>query len=143
MRQKFWIILLIFLVGCQSQDSITIDNFEDKIKVKVEIVDEPEERMKGLMFRESLGKQEGMLFIFESEDYYPFWMKNTLIPLDMMWISDDKTIIDIQTAVPCEEDPCPSYYPVGDSRYVLEVNAGFSEENNIRVGNKIDLGTIN
>ena len=63
------------------------------------------------MYREQLASQSGMLFVFEEEKIYPFWMKNTKIPLDMIWIDKTGTIIDIQTAQLCKEDPCPSYIP--------------------------------
>jgi uncharacterized membrane protein (UPF0127 family) len=65
-----------------------------------------------------------MLFIFEEERIYPFWMKNTLIPLDMIWIDKNGKIIDIQIAEPCTQDPCRSYTPSGSGLYVLELNAG-------------------
>jgi uncharacterized membrane protein (UPF0127 family) len=63
------------------------------------------------MFRTEMGEDNGMLFIFNKEEIYAFWMKNTLIPLDMVWIDSNNTIVDIQTAVPCEADPCPTYKP--------------------------------
>lgn len=107
--------------------------------VEVEIVNTPETRQKGLMFRESLGENEGMLFIFEEEGLYPFWMKNTLIPLDIIWISQDMQIVDIKTAVPCNEDPCPNYSPSGKALYVLEVNAGFAERKGIEIGDEVNF----
>src|SRR3989344_7461514 len=72
--------------------------------VNVEVSDSPEERARGLMYRESLGENEGMLFIFEDEEIYPFWMKNTLILLDIIWISSDLIIVDIKKVVPCAEE---------------------------------------
>ena len=80
------------------------------------------------MFREYLDEKSGMLFIFPEDGEYGFWMKNTLIPLDMIWIDKDMKIIDIQTAEPCTAEPCPSHTPSGDARYVLEVNANASEK---------------
>lgn len=89
-----------------------------------EIVDTPETRRKGLMNRESLENNTGMLFVFEHEAVYPFWMKNTLIPLTMVWIAEDGKIIDQQDAVPCKQADCPNYVPAGKAKYVLEVNMG-------------------
>ncbi len=93
----------------------------------VEIADDDGERMQWLMNRNSLPSQSGMLFVFEEEKIYPFWMKNTLIPLDMIWIDHDSKVVDIQTAQPCKEDPCSSYTPAGSGLYVLELNAGISQ----------------
>lgn len=91
---------------------------------EVEVVDTDQTRQYGLMNRTHLDRDKWMLFVFEQEKIYPFWMKNTLIPLDMIWLDKDWKIIDIQTAQPCKEDPCPNYTPVGSGLYVLEINAG-------------------
>ena len=93
-------------------------------KFEVEIANTNESRQKGLMFRESLEKNKGMLFVFDYEEKHSFWMKNTLLPLDIIWISKDKKIVDIQAMQPCTEDPCKSYQPIANSKYVLEVGAG-------------------
>ncbi len=90
----------------------------------IEVVDTHETRKQWLMFRESLPSQSWMLFVFEKEAIYPFWMKNTLIPLDMIWIDKNWKIVDIKTAQPCTSDPCLTYTPSGSGLYVLEINAG-------------------
>jgi len=90
----------------------------------VEIADSREEWSRGLMFREKLEPNHGMLFVFDEEGLHPFWMKNTLIPLDVIWISGDGKVIDKQTVSPCIEDPCPVYSPENKAKYALEVNAG-------------------
>jgi uncharacterized membrane protein (UPF0127 family) len=91
------------------------------------------------MFRKSLSDNQGMLFVFEREDSYSFWMKNMLIPLDIIWIDKDKRIVDIKTDVlPCK-DSCQGIMPQENSRYVLEVNAGFVEKNKVRIGDKVDF----
>jgi len=95
--------------------------------IDVEIVDEEQERRQWLMNRSSLPSQSGMLFVFDEEAIYPFWMKNTLIPLDMIWIDKNWKVVDIKTAQPCREDPCPSYTPSWSWLYVLELNAGISQ----------------
>lgn len=63
------------------------------------------------MYRQELPELSGMLFVFEQAGQYNFWMKNTLIPLDMIWINDQNKIIDIKQATPCTADPCPTYNP--------------------------------
>jgi len=105
----------------------------------VEIASTYEERSKGLMFRESLKENQGMLFIFKEENIYSFWMKNTLIPLDIIWINKDKEVIHIETAQPCESDPCPSYSPPVLSLYVLELNANTSKKINLNINDTIEI----
>ncbi len=106
----------------------------------VEVVDTPETRAQGLMFREYLPADEGMLFIFEEELIYSFWMKNTLIPLDMIWINSDFEVVHIyENAEPCEEDPCPSIDPGVPALYVLEVNAGKAREIGLSVGDRAEF----
>ena len=136
------IILLLFvlsLVGCANR-TVEIDNGVEIIKIKVEIADDLNERAKGLMFREDLGENEGMFFIFGDVAERNFWMKNTLIPLDIIFICDDFKIVNIEEAEPCEEDPCKNYFSKGGAKYVLEVNKRFSERNNIDVGDRVLLG---
>lgn len=93
-------------------------------RIVVEIAADDATRAQGLMFRSSLTPGTGMLFIFASETPQGFWMKNTIIPLDMVWIDGAGRIIDVKTAVPCKADPCPSYDPRGPAEYVLEIAAG-------------------
>ncbi len=107
---------------------------------KVEVVDTPEARQKGLMFRDYLPGDEGMLFVFEEEWIYSFWMKNTLIPLDMIWINSGLEVVHIhENAEPCKEDPCPSINPGVPALYVLEVNAGKARETGLSIGDKADF----
>ena len=112
----------------------------NEILVKAEIADDPQERSKGLMFRERLDQDSGMFFVFEREDRLSFWMKNTWIPLDMLFIDENFEIVEIKEFVPpCMEDPCPDYPSNKPARYVLEVNGGFVEKNSIRVSDKVLL----
>lgn len=125
------VIVSLAIAGCTYSERVCFDN----ACFNVEVVDTPETRAQGLMFREYLPEDEGMLFIFEEEDVYPFWMKNTLIPLDMIWINSDWTVVYVARDVqPCEEDPCPSINPWVPALYVLEVNAGLAEKYDVRVG---------
>ena len=103
--------------------------------VNAELAETMEERSQGLMYRERLEEGEGMLFVFETESTHSFWMKNTLIPLDMIWIGKDMRVVHIEHAVPCTTENCKSYTPNKPALYVLETNAGFAEKNGIKVGN--------
>lgn len=102
--------------------------------ITVEVADNMLTRTHGLMFREYLKHDEGMLFIFESESVYPFWMKNTLIPLDMIWMNGEGKVVYIKkNAEPCTTMMCPSINPSAEARYVLEVNAGVADEMTLAV----------
>lgn len=108
--------------------------------VQAEIVDTPEAVERGLMFRDSLGPNEGMLFVFEKTGFYPFWMKNTHIPLDIIWIDERWRIVSIAASVPpCRADPCPTYPPAGNARYVVEVVAGFTRTHGVAEGDRVTV----
>jgi uncharacterized protein len=99
--------------------------FPDGYAVNVEVAADDPTRQQGLMFRDKLPGDRGMIFFFRDSGEYPFWMKNTLIPLDMIWLDDQKRIVHIAHDVPpCKADPCPSYPPNAAARYVLEVAGG-------------------
>ena len=137
------IFLLIFLSGCakkidgQTQTSIYIG--KNLIKINAEIADDNLERENGLMFREHLNENSGMLFMFENEEQQTFWMKNTLIPLDIIFIDNAFKIIDIKYAIPCDKDPCRLYESTKPAKYVLEMNGNFTSLNNIKIGDSLIL----
>jgi uncharacterized membrane protein (UPF0127 family) len=109
----------------------------------VETVDTAESRTRGLQDRTSLPADEGMLFVFPTEDIFNFWMKDTSIALDMIWINEGHTIVDIKTDVPpCTQEPCPIYVPSGKARYVLEVNANFAKTHELKVGDQVVINSI-
>jgi uncharacterized membrane protein (UPF0127 family) len=103
---------------------------------EAEIADSPKERAKGLMFREKLEEDKGMLFVYPEERTYNFWMKNTLIPLDIIWISADKRIVHIEEAMPCEEEPCKIYSPEKEAQFILEIKGGMAEKKGIEIGDE-------
>ena len=108
--------------------------------VQAEIADSESKRRLGLMFRKSLPENQGMLFSFDRENNYSFWMKNMQFPLDIIYISKDKRIVDIKIDVsPCKDDSCESLVPLAKSKYVLEVNSGFSQKNKIAIGDKVSF----
>ncbi len=129
------LILLIFLVGCIKEEKVCFK----KDCFKVEISDSENERIKGLMYIEKLDENKGMLFVFDKEDYYPFWMKNVLIPLDIIWLNKDKEVVYISKNVQlCKED-CTSINPNANAMYVLEVNAGISDKIGLKEGDKLEF----
>ena len=104
----------------------------------VELAATSEERARGLMFREYLDPDKGMLFIYQDEGVHYFWMKNTLIPLDMVWINGNREVICISKDVqPCQTSQCPSIGPGQKVQYVLELNGGTSDEIGLAIGNRI------
>jgi len=111
-----------------------------KAKIDLEIADNEYERQLGLMNRKEMKENEGMLFIFPIQDYQSFWMRNTLISLDIMFVNDQKEIITIHKNTKIlSETSYPSSAP---SIYVVETLAGFADRHNIQVGDKIDwMGT--
>lgn len=124
-----------FLGSSENKMIVTLyPDDSEPIKIKAEIADSPEERAAGLMFRQSLGKNEGMLFVFSDSAVRSFWMKNTLIPLDMIFISENRTIAKIHHATPCTSDPCQLYSSEKPVKYVLEVNANLTSAYGIREG---------
>lgn len=112
----------------------------NEICFNVELAETQAERQQGLMRRQFIDQNSGMLFIFDNENFHLFWMKNTLIPLDIIWINKDNKIVHIEyNVLPCKEDPCTYYTPKEKALYVLEINAGLSEKYNFKEGDKVRL----
>ena len=133
------LIIFFFYIASAKADKrrITLVNAEgEKIGVDAEIARSPPVMMKGLMGRKSIGEYEGMVFVFPREGIHSFWMLNTTIPLDAIFISSDGGVVDVIQMEPCgfNVTKCRSYVPKAASLYVLEVNKGFSEKNAIVPG---------
>ena len=117
--------------------------FADGTRVAVEIADTAALRQRGLMWRRHLAAGEGMVFVFPEEGDYPFWMKNTLIPLDMIWVDANRRVVAIaHSAQPCEADPCPTYPPHARALFVVEVVAGFAKAHAVAVGDVLTFANI-
>ena len=103
-------------------------------KWAVAVADDAAERARGLMGVADLGGLRGMLFVFPEESSTGFWMKDTVLALDVAFFAGDGSLVDLLEMVPCEADPCPVYRPAGPYRYALEVPAGgFSEVADLRL----------
>ena len=112
--------------------------FPDGFVVSVEIAADDELRAQGLMYRDQLRPGTGMLFLFKEDDEHAFWMKNTLIPLDMVWIDANQKVAAVKYHVPpCKIADCPSYPPGVPSRYVLEVAGGVAEAHGVKAGDQL------
>ena len=105
---------------------------------KVAVADTEQEREKGLGSVSKLPSDTGMLFVFDMPDKYGFWMKDTLIPLDMVWLDSDKRVVYIQKNVLPESFP-EVYMPSTPALYVLEFNSGFADKHKINIGDLIQF----
>ena len=104
-------------------------------KIDIEIADNTPERMQGLMYRKSMDENKGMLFIFQEYEQQGFYMRNTIIPLDIIFLDSSKQVIKIyKSTTPFSETTLPSGKP---SKYVVEVNAGYTDKYGINDGDKI------
>ena len=106
----------------------------------VDLARTPEEQAQGLMFRESLPERTGMLFLFRDAAPHQFWMKNTMIPLDIVWLDDAGRVVFVSADTPpCRADPCPNYGPEVPAPTVLEIAGGLAEKEKVTVGSRIKL----
>ena len=113
------------------------------LTISAEVATTIEQLTKGLMNRTRLEQNEGMLFVFPYTATENFWMKNTLIPLDMIFINENNTITKIHHAVPCTKDPCPLYNSEKPVKYVLEINGNLASTYNIEEGSKVEIAILN
>lgn len=135
MRLLAIIVLLLFIAGCR-ENSVSLNGHV----VAVEVADTPEEREQGLMFRDSLEQDRGMLFIFDESQEAHFWMKNTEIPLDIIFVNDEDIVSELYSdAQPCLTPFCPAYSSHGKVKYVVEVNAGYAAKNGIQIGSEVSF----
>jgi len=106
----------------------------------VEIADTREKQALGLMFRDEMPADKGMLFIFPNEAPRSFWMKNTRIPLDIMYFDKDLNMVSISADTqPCRVSRCPSYPSIAPAKYVLELNAGTASELGVGPGDRLTI----
>lgn len=123
------------VVNNQSNSYVIINNYT----INVELALTNEERQKGLMGREILNDNDGMLFIFENEEIHEFWMKNMIISLDIIWINSDGEVVHVEKQVPPCEENCDIYSPLLPAKYVLELSSGSVERLSIESGTEIQL----
>lgn len=133
-------IISVLIIGMQDNGKFSVSFPDRNVSIIADIADTPYARGKGLMFVQSLPENAGMLFVFENPQDLRFWMKNTLIPLDIIFVSENFTVVNIaENAQPCS-GYCPLYYSASPSKYVIETNAGFARKNGIKVGDSVRIG---
>lgn len=109
----------------------------------VELARTPEEQAQGLMFRESLPARSGMIFLFSDVAPHQFWMKNTMIPLDIVWLDGSGRVLFVSANTPpCRADPCPNYGPELPAPVVLEIAGGMAAKERIVAGSTIRLDDV-
>jgi uncharacterized membrane protein (UPF0127 family) len=135
------LILLVFFIFLAAGKNQLVKTTTVKIgnaTIKAELADTETKQLRGLMFRKSLAKDSGMLFVFPKEGRHSIWMMNMSIPLDIIWLDKDKKVIKVEENVqPCEALLiCKTYSPDSDDMYVLEVNSGYAKTHGIKTGMK-------
>lgn len=135
------IVIALFLLSVlASQASGPTCVLPDATVITLELAVTDEQKALGLMFRDVLPPNHGMLFLFDREDYLPFWMKNTLIPLDLIWLDREGTVVEVKGSVPpCKLDPCPSYKPSRPARAVLELAGGTAAAHGVKPGVRLEF----
>jgi len=137
MRFLLCLLMLTACTACASGDPSVVLGGE---RFKVEIADTQQKQALGLMFRDSMPVDEGMIFLFPNEAPRSFWMKNTRIPLDIMYFDKDLKMVSISANTPpCRVSRCPSYPSSKPAMYVLELNAGTASELGVGPGDSLIL----
>jgi uncharacterized membrane protein (UPF0127 family) len=135
------VLVALVLSGCASAGAGSWVELKGK-RFTVEIADNDAERARGLMFRDELPADHGMLFIHDAEAPQAYWMKNTRIPLDILYFDHQRQLVSMQQRVPsCSAgDQCPPYASDGAALYVLELNAGQAESIGVKAGDELKFG---
>lgn len=124
------------MAACSTEPSVVLHGK----RFSVEIADDPDLQRLGLMFRESMPDDRGMLFIFDGETPRGFWMKNTKIPLDILYFDADRRLVYLhQDVPPCTTPECPSYPSHHPAKYVLELNAGTAKRLGVQRGDVMEI----
>ncbi len=139
----FFVFLMILVIPVHTKPTslkFVKVYFPDGDSVTAELAVTFAERASGLMFRKRLDLDQGMLFIFDEEDIHSFWMKNMIIPLDILWLDAERRIVHIERCVPpCQEEPCPTYTSKIPAMYVLELKAGSVEQRGLKLFDRLDF----
>ena len=143
MRVRAWhhvslcLVIALAAAACTPKPEVVIHAGERPVRVKVELALTRDQHSQGLMYRQTMAADHGMLFVFDKTEIHGFWMKNTPLPLDMIFIDEDNEIVGIvENTVPFSTTNQSVWRP---SRYVLEVNGGFSAAHGVKAGQTVDL----
>ncbi|MGA9343035.1 MAG: DUF192 domain-containing protein [Rhodanobacteraceae bacterium] len=141
LRSIFLAILISTSASATSENPLPSTVVEiDGHRLTAELAESDSARERGLMYREHMAPDHGMLFVFPDSAMRVFWMKNTKIALDMLFFDDQRKLISVQRRVPpCRSDPCPLYPSAGPARYVLELNGGQAEKLDVKPGDQLHI----
>jgi uncharacterized protein len=150
--KTFWVLLVLCAgTGCvDSQKTATVEDLYSRVvrmpdgaKYRAEVVTKPFDMSRGLMFRDSLAADRGMLFIYGSAGRYPVWAYQNRIPLDVIWMDQNRLITEIvANQQPCKAESankCPQSGGTFRSLFVLELNAGIAAKHNLKPGDRLDF----
>ena len=149
MRSFAFILLPLALCSCVGEKTVSIDDYNTRTvkfprgqQVRVEVMGDPRDMARGMMFRESLASDRGMLFVYGKAGKYPHWMYQVLIPLDMIWLDRDRRIVEIVPNIPpCpskSSKECPSVGGHTTAITVLELASGMAEKFGLKNGEILD-----
>lgn len=139
MKSSWLFAAFLLLAACVSAPQRTIVTLRGT-SFAVELATDAMTRERGLMMRTSLPEGHGMLFVFRKEVPQGFWMKNTLIPLDILYFDGKRRFVSVQADVPpCKADPCPIYPSAAPARYVLELSGGTAARMGLKTGDELTL----
>ena len=150
MRRLTWLfpaLVVVVVAGAlawaDNLTPLTITSASGTHRFSVEYADTPDRRAVGLMHRAAMAADHGMLFAFPQAQPLTFWMKDTLIPLDMLFFDEAHRLVTIRADVPpCQADPCPTYASTAPARYVLELNAGTAAKLDLHKGDVITFSDV-
>ncbi len=135
-----FLVCLVFIPLEARQVQFVKIFFPNGSSVTAELAKTPEQRRLGLMFREGINADQGMLLVFEEEDLFAIWMKNMKFPLDLLWLDQEKRIVHIECDVPpCRADPCATYSPQIPGLFVLELQAGSVKQNKLKLYDRLEF----
>lgn len=148
MFRVFIFALALLACGCSDKETLneigtTIVTLPDSRKIKAEVLTHAKDMMRGMMFRDSLPEDRGMLFIHGSPGRFPYWMYQVKVPLDILWMDAGKTVVEMSLDTPpCPSrisQECPSYGGTKDAVYVLELAGGTARKHGINVGSRLSF----
>lgn len=135
---RFGCIVLLFFAANDAlagQLFVKHDMLLNEKLYQLEIADSAARKSQGLMYRQSLAEDAGMLFVYSHPGDYRIWMKNTLIPLSVIWLDQEARIIDMKQLQPCRKDPCPVAAAHGKSMYIIELHP--SQHERFEIGDRL------
>ena len=132
--------LVLLAPGLAASPAVVPLTLPSGTALQVEVMVKDEDRAMGLMFRPSLPKDRGMLFVFETSDFHGIWMKNCRFPIDIVWLDEQRQVVHVvEAAPPCAKEPCAVYQTMQRALYVVEMNAGQARREKVAVGSRLEF----